>query len=89
MLHFILSTIAFFIAAFYLNRYLDEQGMNKGMPRSMLIFLAASIASFAFSAATGWVSDEISGKKHVASADPMQEGDVARLLKSLSATQGR
>ena len=86
MLDFIFSTIVFFVAAFYLNRYLDEQGMDKGMSRSMLIFLVASIASFTSSAAIRWVSDEISGKKHVASADPLQDSDAARLLKSLSAT---
>ena len=63
MLDFILSTIVFFVAAFYLNRYLDEQDMNKGVSRSVLIFLVASIASFASSAVTGWISDEISGKQ--------------------------
>ena len=89
MLDLILSTIAFFVAAFFLKRYLDEQGVNKGMTRSVLVFVLASAVSFGVSAAADWVDEAVSGKKHVASADPLQGGDVGQLLKSLSAAQGR
>jgi len=88
MLDLILSTIAFFVAAFFLKRYLDEQGVNKGMTRSVLVFVLASAVSFGVSAAADWVDEAVSGKKHVASADPLQGGDVGQLLKSLSAAQG-
>lgn len=89
MLDLIISTIAFFVAAFYMNRYLDDQGMNKGMSRSVLVFLIASVASFIVPMAIDFVSDEIGGHKKTASADTLQEKDVPQLLKDLSALQGR
>lgn len=41
-----ISTIAFFIAAWYIRRYLDEQGIPAGMTRSILIFTIASLVSW-------------------------------------------
>lgn len=87
MLDLIISTIAFFVAVFYMNRYLDEQGMDKGMSRSVLVFLIASIASFCVPMAIDFASDEIGGHKQTASAS--QGNEVSQLLKDLSALQGR
>lgn len=89
MLNLILSTVAFFVAAFFLKRYLDDQGVNKGMTRSVLVLVLASAVSFGVAAVVDSVDQAVSGKKHVASADPLQGGDVGQLLKSLSAAQGR
>ena len=89
MLNLILSTIAFFVAVFFLKRYLDDQGVNKGMTRSVLVFVLASAVSFGVAAVVERVDQAINGKKHVAAADPLQGGDAAQLLKSLSAAQGR
>jgi len=89
MLNLILSTIAFFVAVFFLKRYLDDQGVNKGMTRTVLVFVLASAVSFGVAAVVDRVDEAIGGKKHVASADPLQGGDVGQLLKSLSAAQGR
>jgi hypothetical protein len=89
MLDLILSTIAFFVAAFFLKRYFDEQGVNKGMTRSVLVFVLASAVSFGVAAVVDRVDEAIGGKKHVVAADPPQGGDVGQLLKSLSAAQGR
>lgn len=50
-LDLILSTIAFFIAVHYLRRYLDGMEVKKGMTRSLLIFVLATVASSAVSAA--------------------------------------
>lgn len=49
MASFVLSTIVFFVAAFFLNRFLDEQGIGKGMTRGVLVFVLASVAAFGVS----------------------------------------
>jgi len=46
MLSLVLSTIAFFVASFYLRRYLDDQGMPKGMTRNVLIFSIALLICY-------------------------------------------
>jgi phosphatidylglycerophosphate synthase len=88
MLDLILSTIAFFVAAFFLKRYLDEQGIEKGMTRGTLVFVLASAVSFGVSSATDWLEGTVGGKQHVASASQLQGGDVGQLLQSLSPVQG-
>jgi hypothetical protein len=89
MLDLIISTIAFFVAVFYINRYLDDQGMNKGMSRSMLVFLIASVVSICVPMAVDFASEEIGGHKKSAGADALQGNEVSQLLKDLSALQGR
>ncbi len=42
----VVSTLVFFIAAWYINRNLDEQGIPTGITRSILVFTLASIASW-------------------------------------------
>lgn len=42
----IISTITFFIAAGYIRRYLDEQGLPKGATRGTLVFMLASLMSW-------------------------------------------
>lgn len=81
MLDLVISTIAFFVTVFYMNRYLDDQGMNKGMSRSMLVFLIASIISFVVPMAIDFISDEIGGHKKAASVDAQQGNEVSQLLK--------
>jgi hypothetical protein len=85
MLDLIISTLAFFVAVFFLNRYFDEQGMDKGMSRSLLVFLLASVVSVCVPLAVDFVSDGIGGHKSAASEE---NGDVAQLLKLLSAVHG-
>ena len=46
MLSIVLSTIAFFVATYYLRRYLDDMGIPKGMTRSALIFSIALLISY-------------------------------------------
>lgn len=51
----IISTIVFFIAAWHLNRYLDEHEIAKGMTRGVLVFALASLVSWGSSALTDWL----------------------------------
>lgn len=46
MLSIGLSTIAFFVASYYLRRYLDDMGIPKGMTRGALIFSLALAISY-------------------------------------------
>ena len=46
MLSLVLSTIAFFVASYYLKRYLDDMDIPKGMTRSVLIFSIALLISY-------------------------------------------
>jgi len=41
MLSFTLSAIAYFIASYFIKRYLDEMGIPKGTTRALLIFACA------------------------------------------------
>ncbi|MDD4964611.1 MAG: hypothetical protein PHI11_11915 [Gallionella sp.] len=47
MLSIIVSTLAFFVAAWYLNRYLNEQEIAAGMTRRILVIVLASVVSSA------------------------------------------
>jgi fucose permease len=60
MISIVLSTIAFFVASFYLRRYLDEIGVPKTMTRGLVVFaLALAIAygvAFIVDWAVGWIA---------------------------------
>ncbi len=43
----IISTLVFFPASFYLHRYLDEWGLDKGRTRTLLVLLLASVIGYA------------------------------------------
>ena len=47
MLALLLSTVAFFVAAYFTRRWLDDMGIPKTMTRSIVIFVAAAAASYA------------------------------------------
>jgi hypothetical protein len=46
MLSIVLSTIAFFLSAYYLKRYLENMGVPKSMTRGALIFSIALLISY-------------------------------------------
>ena len=46
MYSFIISTVVFFVAAFFLHRYLDEWGLDKGRARTLLVMVLASVISY-------------------------------------------
>ena len=56
MLNLVISTIVFFVAAWFVNRYLDEQEIPKGLTRGVLVFLLAFFASWVTGAMVDWVS---------------------------------
>ena len=82
MLSLIISTIVFFVAAWFLNRYLDEQGIPKGMTRGLTVLVLASLMSWAAGWAVDWTQDTGEG---AAAAQP--PGAASLILKA--ANQGQ
>ena len=85
MLSLFLSTIAFFVAAYFLNRYLDGQGLDRNFSRKILVGTVATIISIG----AAWAVDKLDGdgdapQKGVSVTDIMQSGDPAQVLKALS-----
>jgi predicted PurR-regulated permease PerM len=73
MWNLIISTIVFFIAVWYIHRYLDEQGIPKGPTRGMLVLVVASLLSWG----AGYVVDLTqTGEKPA-----LPHGGVTQLLK--------
>jgi len=51
----VVSTIAYFVAAFFLKRQFDDMDIPRGMTRSTMIFALALAASYAAQAGVDWV----------------------------------
>ncbi|WP_333872874.1 hypothetical protein [Methylobacter sp.] len=80
----IISTIVFLIAAKYLHRYLDVQGIPKGMTRSLLVFSLAYLASWGSGEMVDWAQEKIEGPQpQVAQGSD----DLSQLLKILGQAQ--
>ena len=56
MLAIVLSTIAFFVASFFIKRYLDEIGIPKTMVRGMVVFVLALAVAYGVAFIVGWLS---------------------------------
>ena len=46
MASLILSTIAFFVASYFIKRYLEDIGIPKGMTRALVIFVFAALIAY-------------------------------------------
>jgi hypothetical protein len=53
MLSIVLSTVAFFLAAYFIKRYLEDMGIPKSMTRGVLVFCLALIISYG----VAWIVD--------------------------------
>ena len=57
MTSLVVSTIAFFVASWFIKRYFDESDfMPKGMTRSIVIFTLALAVSYVVGAAADWIA---------------------------------
>lgn len=65
MLSLIISTIVFFIATWYLRRYLDDQGIPKGMTRGMLVFVFAALLSWGSGSLLNWIQSKFGNPQTV------------------------
>lgn len=55
MLSLVLSAVAFFIAAYFARRYLDDMDMPKGATRSIWIFCVAAAVSYLVAFIVDWI----------------------------------
>ena len=83
MWNLIISTLAFFIAAGYLRRYLEDQGLPKGMTRGTLVFALASLMSWGAGEMVDWGQEKIEGPQPVAQTSD----DLSQLLKAVGQVQ--
>lgn len=83
MLSIFISTIVFFITAWYFNRYLDEQGIPKGMTRGVLVLVLASLVSWGTGELVDWAQVRIEGPQAAA----QNSGDLSQPLKAATTPQ--
>ncbi|TAN69089.1 MAG: hypothetical protein EPN17_07880 [Methylobacter sp.] len=79
----IISTLVFFITVRHLRRYLEEQGLPKGMTRGALVFAMASLVSCGAGAMVDWAQEKIEGPQPVAK----HSDDLSQLLKVIGQKQ--
>lgn len=81
MLGFVISTLAFSIAAIGFNRWFDAQGLERSMPsRKLLVLVLATVVSMG----TGWAVDELDGdakRPHKPITEVVNSGDPVELIK--------
>ena len=80
MLNLIISTGAFFVAAWLANRYLDEMELPKSMARSLLVLVVALIVSWGAGEMADWTQVKMEGP-HKAAQPSI---DLSQLLKAVS-----
>ena len=56
MLGIVLSTIAFFVAGYFIRRYLDGIGIPKTMVRGMVVFVLALAVAYAVAFVVDWAA---------------------------------
>jgi hypothetical protein len=59
MLTLVISTIAFFVASFFIKRYLDEIGVPKTMVRGLVVFILALATSYGIAFGVDWVATRV------------------------------
>jgi hypothetical protein len=80
----IVSILVFFIAVWYIRRFLAEQGIPKGMTRGLLVFTLASLVSWGAGEAADWVLGKIEGPQpETRTLDDLSQ----QLLKASGQTQ--
>ena len=77
MLNLTISTIVFFVAAWFLNNYLDEQGIPKGLTRGVLVVVLASLMSWGAGWAVDWAKIQVEGPQ----ASMQAQSGFSQLMK--------
>lgn len=83
MWNLIISTIVFFISAWYIHRYLDDMSIPKGLTRGILVFTLASLVSWGVGDLVDWAQYKIEGPQPVAQTP----ADLTQLLKAINQAQ--
>lgn len=59
----VVSTVVFFVAAWYLHRYFDEQDLPRGLTRTVLVIVLAAMVSWASGSAVDWAHEKFISPK--------------------------
>lgn len=65
MLNLTISTVVFFVAAWFLNNYLDAQGIPKGMTRAVMVVVLAALMAWGVGWTVDWAQSKINGPQAV------------------------
>jgi Na+/proline symporter len=57
MLSIIVSTIAYFVAAYFIKRYLDEADVPKSATRALVIFVLALAIAYGVAFVVDWLAE--------------------------------
>lgn len=79
----IISTVVFIGAVWYIRRYMDAQGIPKGITRSILVFAVAYAVSWGAGEIVDWTQEKISGPQVAVT----NSGDLTQLLKTTGLVQ--
>jgi hypothetical protein len=56
MLGLVFSTIGFFVASYFIKRYLDEIGVPKTVVRALVVFVLALAVAYGIAFIVDWVA---------------------------------
>jgi len=56
MLSLVVSTIAFFVASYFIRRYLDELGIEKTAGRGLVVFVLALAVAYGVAFVVDWIA---------------------------------
>jgi uncharacterized membrane protein YjdF len=59
MLSFVLGTIAFFVASYFIRRYLNQIGIPRTLVRGLVVFVLALAAAYGVAFIVDWASRSI------------------------------
>ncbi|WP_239190793.1 hypothetical protein [Candidatus Nitrotoga sp. HW29] len=70
----------FFIVAWFVRRFLDEQGIHNGTKRGILVFVIASLISMGAGEAVDWSQKKMESQKLTAKSS----NDLPQLTKMIN-----
>ena len=84
MLGFVISTIAFSVVAYAINRYLKAQSIDQTNSHKMLVMVTATVISIG----TAWLVDELDGdaklpEKNISLMEVIKSGDPMQIAMKL------
>ena len=65
----LISTVVFVVAAWYIRRFLEEQGIPKGIARGLAVFMLAYFASWASGEGVDFIQEKIQGPQATTKLD--------------------
>lgn len=65
----LISTVVFILAAWYAHRFLEEQGIPKGIARGLAVFMLAYLISWASGEVVDFIQEKIEGPQAATKLD--------------------